>query len=277
MKLSVFDASNKEVGKVDLPKQFNEPLRTDLIKKAVMVINANSRQAYGAAEEAGKRASAKLSRRRKKYRGGYGHGISRVPRKIMSRRGTQFNWVGAVAPGTVKGRRAHAPKPTKDWTRSINKKERRMAIRSAMAATVVSDLVAERGHKVPAAYPFVADNSFEKIAKTKDVKAALLALGLEDELSRVEERKIRAGRGKSRGRKYKSKVGPLLVVAEKCELLKAAKNIPGVEAVLVNKLNTNTLAPNATVGRLCIFTQNAIEKLSKESLFLNEKAVGAKE
>lgn len=277
MKLSVFDASKKEVSKVDLPKQFSEPLRTDLIKRAVMVINANSRQPYGAAPEAGKRASAKLSRRRKKYRGGYGHGISRVPRKIMSRRGTQFNWTGAVAPGTVKGRRAHAPKSGKDWTRAINKKERRMAIRSAMAATVVSELVSERGHRVPEAYPFIADNSFEKISKTKDVKEALLALGLTEELERVEEKKVRPGRGKSRGRKYKSKVGPLLVVSEKCELLKAAKNIPGVEAVLVHKLNAKALAPNATVGRLCIFTQNAIERLSKESLFLNEKAAGVKE
>ncbi len=268
MKLTVYDHKKTEKGRISLPKQFKEPVRSDLIKRAVLVINANNRQPYGAKPDAGQRASAELSRRRHNYRGAYGHGISRVPRKILTRRGTQMNWVGAVAPNTVKGRRAHPPKAEKVWTRNINKKERRKAIRSAMHACMDSSLVTKRGHKTPEGYPFVVDASFEGLGKTKDVRQALIALGLEEELSRVDYRKVRPGKGKMRGRKYKSKVGPLVVVSGKCELLKAARNIPGVNAIMVHKLNAKSLAPNATLGRMCIFTEKAIERLEKEQLFM---------
>ena len=270
MKVPVLNKSNDEVGKIDLPEQFNEEIRTDLIKRAVLAINANSRQKYGVFPEAGKRHSAKLSKRRNVYRSGYGHGISRVPRKILSRRGKQMYWVGAIAANTVKGRRAHPPKAEKNWERKINKKERRIAIRSALSAAANKAYVAERGHKVPENYPFIANNDFEKMSKTKEVVDALNNLGFSDELNRVSFRKIRAGKGKIRGRKYKRKVGPLIVVSDKCELEKAARNIPGVSVEVVQRLNAKTLAPNSTVGRCCIFTQKAIEKIANEKLFMNK-------
>lgn len=267
MKIPVLDTQNKEVGKAELPSQFNEQIRKDLIKKAVETIKANTRQSYGASPRAGLRQSAELSRRRHKYRGAYGHGISRVPRKILSRRGQQMYWVGAVAPGTVSGRRAHPPKAEKSWAKKMNTKERRMAIRSAMSATVDRKTVELRGHKVPENYPFVADASLENVQKTKDVIEAFRNLGFKEELERISVKKIRPGKGKLRGRKYKRKVGPLLVVSEKCGLQKAARNIPGVNVVLVNKLNAKELAPNANIGRCCIFTQKALDRLSKENLF----------
>ncbi|MFW6383265.1 MAG: 50S ribosomal protein L4 [Nanoarchaeota archaeon] len=267
MKVPVLNKSNDEVGKIDLPEQFKEEIRADLIKRAVLAINANSRQKYGASPGAGKRHSAKLSRRRNVYRTGYGHGISRVPRKILSRRGKQMYWVGAVAANTVKGRRAHPPKSEKNWERKINKKERRFAIRSALSAAINKDYVVERGHKVPDVFPFIADNDFEKISKTKEVVNALNNLGFSEELKRVSVKKIRAGKGKIRGRKYKKKVGPLIVVSDNCELEKSARNIPGVKVEVVQRLNAKVLAPNATLGRCCIFTQKAIEKLANEKLF----------
>lgn len=270
MKVPVLDKSNNEVGKIDLPEQFNEVIREDLIKRAVLAINANSRQKYGANPLAGKRHSAKLSKRRNTYRSGYGHGISRVPRKILSRRGKQMYWVGAVAANTVKGRRAHPPRAEKNWETKINKKERRLAIRAALSATANKEYVSRRGHKVPENYPFIANNEFEQLSKTKEVIDALNNLGFSDELRRVRIKKIRPGKGKMRGRKYKRRVGPLIVVSDKCELEKAAKNIPGVNVEVVQKLNTKKLAPNATVGRCCIFTQKAIEKLANENLFMNK-------
>src|SRR5210317_1057369 len=103
--MKVLDKNAKESGNVTLPSQFSEEVRTDLIKKSVLALQANSRQAYGSAPEAGKRHSAELSRRRRKYRGSYGSGISRVTRKIMSRSGTRMNWIGAIAPQTRGGRR----------------------------------------------------------------------------------------------------------------------------------------------------------------------------
>lgn len=267
MKLKVIDTKNKEVGDVSLPAQFSEDVRPDLVKRAVLASQSNRRQPYGAHPMAGKRASAELSRRRHNYKGSYGHGISRVPRKIMTRRGTRFFWVGAFAPGTVGGRRAHAPKAQKIWSVKLNVKERRKAIRSAMSAVIQKEIVEKRGHKVPANYPFVLDNSFEKVAKTKDVSDLLKALGFGDELKRDAIKKVRAGRGKARGRKYKTKIGPLLVVSDRCELEKAARNLPGVEVRLAKELNAESLAPGADIGRLTLFTQSAIEKIDKENLF----------
>ena len=269
MKLDIKTTTNSSAGKKDLPSQFAEPVRKDLIKKAVEVIQGNKRQPYGSKPEAGMRHSAELSRRRRKYRGSYGHGISRVPRKILSRRGTQFHWAGAVAPGTKGGRRAHPPKVYKIWAKKMNVKERRKAIRSALAATMNKEQVATRGHAVPEQYPFLIETKFEGLQKTKDVQAALTKLGLADELSRASVKKVRAGKGKMRGRKYQKRKGPLLVVSKACDLFKAAQNIPGVDVTLVEHLNAEVLAPGADIGRLTLFTEAAVERLAKEQLFTN--------
>ena len=149
MKVTIFDGSKKKTGELELPFQFNEDIRPDLIHRAVLSIQSHKRQKYASDPLAGKRASAKLSRRRRKYRGSYGIGISRVPRKIMTRRGTRLNWVGAFAPGTVGGRRAHPPKSETIFESKINKQERKKAIRSAIAATISLEAVKERGHDIP--------------------------------------------------------------------------------------------------------------------------------
>lgn len=267
MKLDVLDHTNGKVGEIQLPWQFDEEFRPDIIRRAVLAIQSHRRQAYAASVDAGKRASAKLSRRRRKYRGSYGIGISRVPRKILSRRGTRMNWVGAFAPGTVGGRRAHPPKTSKLWAKKINEKERTKAIRSAIAATMVKEIVVQRGHTVPDNYPFVLDNKFEQLDKTKEIVGIFKKLGLEKELQRAENKKIRHGKGKSRGRKYKKSKGLLVIVSKKDKLYDAAKNISGIEIVEVRSLNTELLAPGAKAGRLSLWTSPAINILKKEDLF----------
>lgn len=268
MKLKVLTATKVEKGTKEMPIQFLEQVRPDLIKRAVEVIQANSRQPYGADPMAGKKHSAELSRRRRKYRGSYGHGISRVPRKILTRRGTRFFWVGAQAPGTVGGRRAHAPKAEKKWDKKINTKERRKAIRSALAATMSKGLVQQRGHAVPELYPFVLEDKFEALNKTKDVKAALEKLGLQDDLKRSLSRHFRAGVARLRGRKYRIPTGPLLVVSKACPLLKAGSNIAGVDVIDVKNLNVQLLAPGAECGRLTLFTESALDIMKNEQLFI---------
>ncbi len=270
MKVKILDATNTEKGTKDLPKVFGEDFRPDLIKRAVEAIRSNARQRYGADPKAGTKCSADLSRRRRKYRGSYGHGISRVPRKIMSRSGTRFNWTGAFMPGTVGGRRAHPPTASKILAKLINIKERRKAIRSAIAATTVMDIVKDRGHMPPESYPFIINNAFESISKSKQVKDALDKLGFGDELKRSAEKTIRAGKSRLRGRKYRKRKGPLFVVSSDCALLKAAPSIPGVDAVQVTALNAELLAPGATPGRLTLFTESAIEKLGSEELFYDK-------
>ncbi|RMF07218.1 50S ribosomal protein L4 [Candidatus Woesearchaeota archaeon] len=267
MKIKVLTLENKEKGERELPKQFREVVRPDLIRRAVLAIQSHKRQPYGADPEAGMKVSAELSRRRRNYRGSYGIGISRVPRKILSRQGRRMNWVGALAPGTVGGRRAHPPKSEKVWDQKINNKERRKAILSALAATVNVDYVRARGHKVPDSYPFAVDDSIIDVKKTADVSKVLGALGLGEELERTKERKVRAGIGKMRGRRYKKKTGPLIVVPKECDLMKSARNIPGLEVARVDKLNAELLAPGAQPGRLVIFTEGALDRMEKENLF----------
>jgi ribosomal protein L4 len=87
MKLPIHDLQNNKKGDQELPKQFSEEYRPDLIRRAVLSLQSRSRQRYGTDPEAGQRHSSELSKRRRKYRGCYGFGISRVNRKIHSRLG----------------------------------------------------------------------------------------------------------------------------------------------------------------------------------------------
>ncbi len=268
VEVKILDLENNEKGRIKLPKQFEEDIRPDLIKRDVLAIMSHKRKVYGASPEAGKRASVRISKRRHDYRGSYGYGISRVPRKIFSRRGMRMNWQAAFAPGTVGGRRAHPPKAEKIWWQKINKKERKMAIRSAIAATINKGLVEKRGHRVGDNYPFVIDSAIESMNKTKRVRDVLMKLGLKDELKRCEKKKTRAGKGKSRGRKYKKKKGPLIIVSKDCNLMKSAGNIPGIDVCEIKNVNAELLAPGAVPGRLTLWSEDAVRLLEKEKLFV---------
>lgn len=267
MKVVVKGLDAQDAGTYTLPKQFSEPIRTDLIKRAVLVVHANMRQPHGTDPEAGKKASSELSRRRRKYRGAYGIGISRVPRKIVSRQGTRMNWVGATSPSTVTGRAAHPPKASKIYDQKINDTERRKAIRSALSATVNVEVVQARGHKIPKEYPFVLADDFETVEKTAAFKKALVALGFTDELTRAATKNVRAGKGKMRNRPYKKRVGPLVVVSSGAKGL-SVRNIPGVDVVSVQNLNATLLAPGTHAGRATLFTQKALKELEEKGLFL---------
>src|SRR3989344_639348 len=252
MKASLVTKSGEFKGEIELPNQFTEPVRDDLISRAVLSLQSKRRTPYGAYEMAGKRQSTYNSKRRRKYRGTYGIGISRIPRKIMSRSGGHFNRVAAFAPGTVGGRRAHAPKSMKIWFERINTKENRKAIRSAMSASVTKEIVLARGHKVPDKYPIVVSGDFEEISKTLDLVNVLEKMKLSEELERSSVKKVRAGIGKRRNRKYQKRKGILFVVSKNCKLMEACKNISGVDVVNVLSLNAEHLAPGSVPGRLTL-------------------------
>lgn len=257
-------------GEIELPKQFSEEFRPDLIRRAVLAIHSHKRQPYGTKKGAGNIHSADFSKRRGRYRTTYGYGQSRTPRKIMLRVGSRFRTVGANVPQAVGGRKAHPPKVEKIFAEKINNKERKKAIRSAIAATAVKEIVKARGHKISdlKEFPVVIEGKVERIGKTKEVKELLEKIGLKKELTRIKKKKVRAGKGKMRGRKYKKKIGPLFVVSKKCKLLKAAKNIAGVDAVIVKDLNAEILAPGTHPGRLLIWSEPAIKLLEEKKLFM---------
>ncbi len=265
----IITTDGKEDGSTDLPIQFEERERDDIVKKAVHSIQSKNRQPYGADKKAGLKHVTDWVQRNRAYRGNRGKSYpsSRTPRKITFRRGMQMSGPGGEAPQTVGGRRAHPPKAEKDFTKEINDKERRKAIRSAIASTANPEKVKERGHRIGNIdLPLVVEGELEELQKTKDVKEVLKSIGLEEELERCQEKKIRAGKGKMRGRKYKRKVGPLLVIEEDKGIRRAARNIPGVQVARVEDLNAGLLAPGAVSGRLTVWTENALNKLD-EGLF----------
>ena len=89
-----------------------------------------------------------------------------------------------------------------------------------------------------------------------------------DDLKRGGKKKIRSGKGKNRGRKYKRSKGPLLVVSGECKLLKSARNIAGVDVADVSALDVEMLAPGTALGRLTVFTEKALEEMQKKKLFM---------
>jgi large subunit ribosomal protein L4e len=177
-------------------------------------------------------------------------------------------WVGATSPQTRGGRRSHPPKSEKNFAQEINKKENRKAIRSALAAVINKDIVLARGHKAPELYPFIIDSSLEQIKSTREAEKILVSLGFGDELKRTLFKKVRAGIGKLRGRKYKRKKGLLIVVGDDCPIQKAAANIPGLTITAVSSLNAEILAPGALPGRVTLWTESAIKKLNENKLFI---------
>ena len=261
MKADVLNLEGEKIKTIDLPIHFSEEIRPDLIRKVTLILQSNKRQNYGAFPEAGQRASAKLSRRRRDYKTAYGKGIARSPRKTLTRRGTQFTWVGAVAPNTVSGRRAHPPKSSKSWKKEINKKENRKAIRSAIASTLNQELLKKKGFSSLTHIPLILEDKFETITKTQELLALFKKLNVSKELERTKKKSIRAGKGKARLTRYKIKKGPLIVVSKECPLQKATANLPGFESCIVNNLNAELLAPGTDPGRLVIWSLPSIEKL----------------
>ena len=252
--VKVLNLEGNAVSEISLPQQFLEPIRPDLILRAYISAFTARLQPKGTDPMAGKRTTA--------ISFGIGLGLARVPRVKGSL------WPTArFAPNVVKGRRAHPPKVEKILHERINKRERRKAIRSAIAATAIKDLVIARGHvidKVPQ-IPLVVSDDFERIGVMADLKKVLTTLGLWDDVERVAERvRVRSGKGKMRGRRYKEGKSLLIVTSSiDAPVIKVARNLPGVDAVPIRNLSVLYLAPGGVPGRLTVWTLGAIEELRK--------------
>jgi large subunit ribosomal protein L4e len=262
MKVDVFDLQGNAVEKIELPEVFSEPVREDLILRAFLATMSKKRQPYGTDVMAGKRSSAHYHGVRRERWTMMNREMARMPR-LHGKIPPHLMWRARIVPQAVKGREAHPPKVEKVFAQKINKKERKKAIRSAIAATAIRDFVLKRGHKVEnlKELPLIVDDKIQEIKKTKELEEFLKKIGLEKELERIKEKKIRAGKGKARGRRYKRKVGPLIVIAEDKGIGKAAKNLPGVDVCRVENLSVEMLAPGASAGRLTIWAKSAIAKL----------------
>jgi large subunit ribosomal protein L4e len=74
----------------------------------------------------------------------------------------------------------------------------------------------------------------------------------------LKKKEIRAGRGKLRGRKYKSNAGMLFVVGSDEKM-----RITGIDVVSVNELEIKDLAPNGEPGRIAIYSEKAIKEIGQ--------------
>jgi large subunit ribosomal protein L4e len=247
----LFDLKGKPVGKVKVPKVFQTPIRPDVIKRAVVTIQSHRLQPQGRNPLAGKRTTAESR--------GVGLGIARVPRQKGGGNRARF------APGTVSGRASFPPTTAKKIRKKLPRKEMQLALRSAIAATGSKEVVANRGHEVEDVpdFPLVVTDDIQTLKKSKDVEEVLTALGVLSDIYRVKDsRKVRAGKGKMRGRKMKQAVGPLLVIDKNEGIAEAARNLPGVEVATMNNLNVEQLAPGTHPGRLTIWINSAFENLN---------------
>jgi len=247
MKGRVMSLKGKAGKKIDLPELFEELYRPDLIKKAVVVSQANRRQAHGSQPTAGIKTSAKSW--------GSGRGVAQVPRLQNSSR-------VARVPQAVGGRKAHPPSSKRIFFEKINRKERQKAMRSAIAATAKPDLVTARGHRFEGTLPLILEDAFEELATTSEIAEVLVALNVWQDIEKAKRgKRVRAGKGKRRGRRYKNKKSILIISARS---VLAARNLPGVDVVTVDQLNVELLAPGTHAGRLTIWTQSAMNALGKE-------------
>ncbi len=243
---------------IPLPTAFAAPRRPDLVRKAVIFLQSKRFQPKG---------SSKLSGHKYSVEGlGAGYGIARVSR--IKGEGTQKSRGGGFIPFAVGGRPTHPPKPEKVLVKILNKKERRLALLSAIAMTADLDVVRSRGHAAPGklTVPLAVTDSVRRLDKTSKVKNLLVSLGLEKELKRCQLKSIRPGVGKMRGRKYKKRVGPLIVVEKDEGIGKAASNIAGVDVTSLRKLNVEHLAPGGHPGRLVLWSASALRKIDRAFL-----------
>jgi large subunit ribosomal protein L4e len=260
MKTQVFDIHGKKAKEIELPKCFSQKIRDDLILKVLE--SRKTKQPHSPSPVAGKQASAKgkIKHRRHVWGTHYGKGISRVPRKTMWRRGSQFYWVAAEAPLARGGMRAHPPKiMSMIGKNKINKKELKIAFLSALSATAdekkvkskYASLINEKIEKLP----LIVESNIISL-KTKEFLEGLKKI-LGEKLYSVAlpKKSIRSGKGKLRGRKYKKTAGLLLVTGEK-EKIKTKT----VDTKNVQNLNVTDLAEGSP-GRLVLYTENAIKFL----------------
>lgn len=256
MKLAILDIEGKKIREKET-KLFEEPIREDIISKVVLA--EKIKHPYSPKFMAGmnRSASGNVRHSRQLWKSDRGKGLTRVPRKIFWRRGTQFSWEGAIVASTRGGRRAHPPKGIYKL-KKINKKELKKALLSSLTyITNINELKKKYSYlenkEINFKLPFVVEDRIFEL-KTKGFLDSLKKI-LGDLYEIVIQKKtIRAGVGKMRGRKYKKNAGLLFVIGNN-----ENKKISWVEIIKVKDLNVGDLASNG--ARLTMFSENAIEEL----------------
>jgi len=255
IKPSVAASDEKSSSQIVQPSVFLAPVRPDIVHFVHTQMAKNKRQAYAVAFKAGMDHSAESW--------GTGRAVARIPR--VSGGGTSRAGQGAFGNMCRKGRMFAPTKTWRKWHRKINTNQKRFAVASALAASAIPALVMARGHRIANVpeVPLVVDNSVESVQKTRQAVSILQAIGAYADVEKAEaSHQLRSGVGKMRNRRYIQRRGPLVIYSADNGVTRAFRNLPGVELANVERLNLLQLAPGGHLGRFCIWTQAAFEKMN---------------
>lgn len=253
--VSVYNEKNEVTGaQIKLPAVFRAPIRPDVVNFIHDQVRKNKRQAFAVSTEAGHQTSAESW--------GTGRAVARIPR--VRGGGTHRSGQGAFG-NMCRGGRMFAPTKTwRRWHRKVNVAQKRYAVCSAIAASGVPALVMARGHaieRIPEV-PLVVSEKVEEFKKTKEAATLLRRFHAWADIEKVyNSKRYRAGKGKRRNRRYKQKLGPLVIYNQDNGIVQAFRNIPGVDFCQIDRLNLLKLAPGGHLGRFCIWTEGAFRKL----------------
>jgi len=250
-----FDEAAVKSGSVPMPLALTMPLRPDIVRSVHTNMSKNHRQAYAVKDKVGYDTAAESW--------GTGRAVARIPRAPGG--GTHRAGQATFGNQARGGGMFNPTKIWRRWHRRVNVTEKRHAVVTSLAASALPPLVMARGHRIGDVpeFPAVVSDGLESVQKTKVALEALKSLGCGEELQRVlDSKKVRAGKGKMRNRRYTMRKGPLVVYNEDNGIVRAMRNIPGVETASVERLNLLKLAPGGNFGRFIIWTEGAFKKLN---------------
>jgi len=257
MKVPTFTINGTKENEIELPLVFSTSFRKDLISKSFTNLNSHKFQPQGRHPTAGMDVVARSNDPPT------GQGRSRIA-KMRGGGGGRQGEAGGVA--SVKGgRQAHPPKVQKVIYKKLNKKENKLALCSAIAATQSKEIIESRGHKVEKlkTFPIVISNDVESVTKTKEVIKILNSLNLMQDVDRLKSRKARTGKSSLRGRSRKIGKSVLFVVSNSKKLSNACGAIPGVEAKSAKDLSVLDLAPGGSPIRLVVYSKGGLKDIEK--------------
>ena len=257
MKTNVLTINGKKDGDIELPSVFDTEINKVLIHKAYINLESHGFQKHSTKPTAGMEVVADSNDPPT------GRGVARIA-KIKGGGGGRAGQAGEVA-STRGGRQAHPPKANKVIYKKLNKKENKLALCSAIAATASKELVEKRGHKVEGieSFPLIISDDIEKVSKTSELIKILDDLKITQDIKRLENRKRRTGKVALRGRVSKIGKSALFVVSKGENVVKAANSIPGVEVCRAKELSVLDLAPGGNLIRLTVFSKKAIEEIAE--------------
>jgi large subunit ribosomal protein L4e len=257
MKSTVLAINGKKDGEIELPSVFETELNRKLIHKAYINLESHGFQKHSTKPTAGMEVVADSNDPPT------GRGVARIA-KIKGGGGGRAGQAGEVA-STRGGRQAHPPKANKVIYKKLNKKENKLALCSAIAATASKELVENRGHKVEGidTFPLVISDDIEKVSKTSELTKVLDDLKITQDVNRLKSRKRRTGKVALRGRVSKVGKSALFVVSKAENIARAAGTIPGIDVCPAKDLSVLDLAPGGTMIRLTVFSKKAIEEVAE--------------